>query len=47
VVNQLRIKKAMERAVLLAFDKSDADPAKLDEAAEVCRRVDLWVCEEG
>lgn len=35
VVNQFRIKKAMERAVLLAFEKADTDPAKLDEAAEV------------
>ena len=38
MVNQLRIKKAMERAVLLAFDRSDAvDPGKLDEAAEVSK----------
>lgn len=39
VVNQFRIKKAMERAVLLAFDQADADPSKLDDAAEVCRCV--------
>lgn len=36
VVNQFRFKKAMERAVLLAFEKDGVDPAKLDEAAEVC-----------
>ena len=35
VVNQFRIKKAMERAVLLAFEQANADPSKLDDAAEV------------
>lgn len=37
VVNQFRIKKAMERAVLLAFDRDGVDPSKLDDAAEVGR----------
>lgn len=42
MVNQFRIKKAMERGVLLGLER-DVDPSKLDEAAEVC----VCVCVGG
>jgi|EP00624_Nannochloropsis_granulata_P000985 hypothetical protein len=39
VTNQFRLKKAMERIVLLAFEK-DVSQSKLDEAAEVTAVID-------
>lgn len=42
VTNQFRLKKAMERIVLLAFEK-DVPQSKLDDAAEVCSKTSRGV----